>query len=356
MSAPLLVLSGLRKRFGATVAVDGVELEIGAGEFFALLGGSGCGKSTLLRLIAGLERPDEGRVWLDGRDITELPPHRRPLHTMFQSYALFPHLSVADNIAFGLRRQGWSRPAIAARVAEMLRLVQLEGLGGRRPHQLSGGQQQRVALARALAPRPRLVLLDEPLSALDRRLREAMRAELKAIQREVGITFVAVTHDQEEAMGLATRMAVMERGRLLQVDSPRAIYERPANRFVASFIGQVNLLAWRAPGRGRRLALPLPGAGDGVRGRGGAARRPGSARAPPREAEAAPAGRGRRGKPACARGSPGSSTAARARCSGWARAVWSSSPSTRTASGEADPAHRRGGRARLRARRRGAPP
>ncbi|MCS6781437.1 MAG: ATP-binding cassette domain-containing protein, partial [Geminicoccaceae bacterium] len=151
---------------------------MGAGEFFALLGGSGCGKSTLLRLIAGLERPDEGRVWLDGRDITELPPHRRPLHTMFQSYALFPHLSVADNIAFGLRRQGWSRPAIAARVAEMLRLVQLEGLGGRRPHQLSGGQQQRVALARALAPRPRLVLLDEPLSALDRRLREAMRAEL----------------------------------------------------------------------------------------------------------------------------------------------------------------------------------
>lgn len=247
MSAPpLLVLCGVRKRFGTTLAVQGVDLEVHAGEFFALLGGSGCGKSTLLRIIAGLERPDEGQVLLEGRDITKTPPYRRPLHTMFQHYALFPHLSVADNIAFGLRRQGWARTAIAERVAEMLRLTHLEDLAHRRPHQLSGGQQQRVALARALAPRPRLVLLDEPLSALDRKLRQAMRAELAAIQREVGITFIAVTHDQEEAMSLASRVAVMEQGRILQIDRPQRLYERPRDRFVASFIGQVNFLPGEA--------------------------------------------------------------------------------------------------------------
>ncbi len=247
MSAPpLLVVRGVHKRFGATLALRGVDLEVHAGEFFALLGGSGCGKSTLLRVIAGLERPDEGRVLLEGRDITKTPPYRRPLHTMFQHYALFPHLSVADNIAFGLRRQGWARTAIAERVAEMLRLTHLEELAHRRPHQLSGGQQQRVALARALAPRPRLVLLDEPLSALDRKLRQAMRAELAAIQREVGITFIAVTHDQEEAMSLASRVAVMEQGRILQIDRPQTLYERPRDRFVASFIGQVNFLPGEA--------------------------------------------------------------------------------------------------------------
>jgi putrescine transport system ATP-binding protein len=248
--APLLVLRDLRKSFGATVAVDGVDLEVHAGEFFALLGASGCGKSTLLRLIAGLERPDAGQIILEGRDITAEPPYRRPLHTMFQNYALFPHLSVADNIAFGLRRQGWSKAAIGARVEEMLRLTHLEGFARRKPHQLSGGQQQRVALARALAPRPRLVLLDEPLSALDRKLRQAMRAELSAIQREVGITFIAVTHDQEEAMALASRVAMMDRGRILQVDRPQALYERPASRLVAGFIGLINLLPGRAEADG----------------------------------------------------------------------------------------------------------
>ncbi|GIX33095.1 MAG: spermidine/putrescine ABC transporter ATP-binding protein [Lysobacterales bacterium] len=261
MSEALLVLRGLSKRFGATAAVDGVDLEILPGEFFALLGGSGCGKSTLLRLIAGLERPDGGAILLEGRDITREPPYRRPLHMMFQNYALFPHLTVAENIAFGLRRQGWRTPAIAARVEEMLALTHLTELAQRKPHQLSGGQQQRVALARALAPRPRLVLLDEPLSALDRKLRQAMRTELAAIQREVGITFIIVTHDQEEAMSLASRVAVMDKGRILQVDRPQALYERPRDRFVASFIGQVNVLAGTFRSDGGRLLFDCPALG-----------------------------------------------------------------------------------------------
>src|SRR5262245_49358415 len=198
--APLLRIIGLTKRFGGMVAVDNLALDIHAGEFFALLGPSGCGKSTLLRMLAGFETPDEGRILLDGADIAAVPPHQRPINMMFQSYALFPHLSVAGNIAFGLKRAGMNRRDIAARVAEMMTLVQLEGLDRRRPDQLSGGQRQRVALARSLALRPRMLLLDEPLAALDRKLRESTQAELLDVQRKLGTTFIIVTHDQDEAM------------------------------------------------------------------------------------------------------------------------------------------------------------
>ena len=239
---PLVRFDNVSRRFGDVAAVDRLSLGIYRNEFFALLGPSGCGKTTLLRMLAGFETPDEGGVVLDGRDIVAMPPHRRPVNMMFQSYALFPHLSVAGNIAFGLRQDGLAKPAIAARVDEMLALVKLEGLGGRRPDQLSGGQRQRVALARSLAKRPQVLLLDEPMAALDKKLREETQFELMELQGRLGVTFVIVTHDQEEAMTVAHRIAVMDRGRIVQVATPAEIYEQPRSRWVAEFIGDVNLI------------------------------------------------------------------------------------------------------------------
>jgi spermidine/putrescine ABC transporter ATP-binding subunit len=239
---PLLEIAGLRVAYGQTTAVDAFHLSVEAGELFVLLGGSGSGKTTLLRTIAGFLRPAAGTIRLRGEAIDALPPHRRPVNTMFQSYALFPHMTVADNIAFGLRRSGLDRRAARGRVTEMLDLVQLGGFGDRRPHQLSGGQQQRVALARSLAPRPALLLLDEPLSALDPALRDATRGELMRVQRLLGTTFILVTHDQQEALMMATRIGVMQNGKLAQVGHPAALYERPACRFVAEFLGSANVL------------------------------------------------------------------------------------------------------------------
>ena len=241
-AAPLLRIEGVSKRFGGFAAVDGVTLSIRQGEFFALLGGSGSGKSTLLRMLAGLVEPDAGRILLDGQDMTGVPPHARPVNMMFQSYALFPHMTVAQNIAFGLRMEGAAKALIRDRVAEMLALVRMEGFGDRKPAALSGGQRARIALARALAKRPRLLLLDEPLSALDKTLREAMQFELRAIQDRSGTTFVIVTHDQQEAMTTATRLAVMDRGRLVQVGTPGEVYEFPNSRFIAEFLGSANIL------------------------------------------------------------------------------------------------------------------
>ena len=250
MTAPAAAGGFLRieevvKAFGGVVAVNRVSLELAQGEIFALLGSSGCGKTTLLRMVAGFEAPTEGRILLEGRDLVGLPPYERPLNMMFQSYALFPHLSVADNVAFGLKRAGMPAAQIASRVESLLKLVQLTRLAQRKPHQLSGGQQQRVALARSLARQPRLLLLDEPLGALDRKLREETRIELLQIIRQVGVTCLLVTHDQEEAMTMATRMAVMHEGRVAQVGTPAEIYEAPGSRFVADFIGNVNLLDGR---------------------------------------------------------------------------------------------------------------
>ena len=237
----LLEIDGASKRFGATAAVDDVSLTVERGAFYALLGPSGCGKTTLLRMIAGFETPDSGRIVIDGIDVTGLPPYARPVNMMFQSYALFPHMDVAGNVAFGLRQERMDRRRIAARVAEMLALVQMSGYERRRPHELSGGQRQRVALARALAKMPKLLLLDEPLAALDRKLRAETRLELTGIQERVGITFLVVTHDQEEALSMASCVAVMDRGRVVQTGAPAEIYERPASRFVADFVGEVNL-------------------------------------------------------------------------------------------------------------------
>jgi putrescine transport system ATP-binding protein len=237
----LLEIREVSKNFGTVAAVDRVSLAVERGELFALLGPSGCGKTTLLRLIAGLETPDSGRIVIDGSDVTELPPYRRPVNMMFQSYALFPHLDVAGNVAFGLKQEGMERRRREARVAEMLALVQMADYARRRPHELSGGQRQRVALARALAKMPKLLLLDEPLAALDRKLREETRLELIGIQERVGTSFVFVTHDQEEALGMASRIAVMDSGRVAQIGSAAEIYERPGSRFVADFVGAVNL-------------------------------------------------------------------------------------------------------------------
>jgi putrescine transport system ATP-binding protein len=243
MSAPaFLQIRHIVKDFDGHRAVDDVSIDIAKGEVFALLGSSGCGKTTLLRVLAGFETPTSGTITLDGHDLAGLPPYERPMNMMFQSYALFPHLSVFDNIAFGLRRDGLAAPEIAARVEAMLKLVQLGGYAKRKPHQLSGGQQQRVALARSLAKKPQLLLLDEPLGALDRKLREETQIELANIIHEVGVTCVMVTHDQEEAMTMASRIAVMSAGRFLQVGAPAEIYETPSSRFVADFIGNVNLM------------------------------------------------------------------------------------------------------------------
>ena len=236
-----LVTEKLVKRFDEAVAVDEVSLSIKKGEIFALLGSSGCGKSTLLRMLAGFETPTKGRILLGGQDVAGMPPYERPVNMMFQSYALFPHLNIWENVAFGLKREGLSKDEVQKRTDEMLALVQLTPYAKRKPHQLSGGQQQRVALARSLAKKPKLLLLDEPLGALDKKLREQTQFELVNIIEKVGVTVVMVTHDQEEAMTMASRIAIMSKGRVLQVGTPKEIYEYPANRFVADFIGNVNL-------------------------------------------------------------------------------------------------------------------
>ena len=241
-ATPAVDIRGITKRFDDVVAVDAVDMQIADGEFFAMLGPSGCGKTTTLRMIAGLEFPTEGSLKIFGAEVGTLPPNKRPVNTVFQSYALFPHMNVLDNVAFGLRMSGVDRSTVRQRAAEMIGLVRLSGMENRRPSQMSGGQQQRVALARALVNEPKVLLLDEPLGALDLKLRQDMQLELKSLQRRLGISFVFVTHDQDEALTMSDRIAVMNNGRLLQVGSPEDIYERPVNRFVADFIGTTNLL------------------------------------------------------------------------------------------------------------------
>ncbi len=254
-----LSIRGLTVRFGAVTALDGLDLTVRRGEFFLLLGGSGSGKTTLLRVVGGFVRPVAGNITLDGADLSRVPPHRRPVNTVFQSGALFPHLSVAANIGFGPRQRGMTRAATEARVRELLSLVRLDGYGARRPHELSGGQQQRVALARGLAAEPRLLLLDEPLSALDRGLRAETAAELVRLQKRLGTTFIQVTHDQQEALTMADRIGVMQAGRMAQVGTPREVFARPASRFVAEFMGVANL--WDGVVRNDGLTMEIAGIG-----------------------------------------------------------------------------------------------
>ena len=242
-SRTILHLESVTRRFGAEVAVNDVDLAVKQGELFALLGSSGCGKTTLLRMIAGFEIPDEGKVLIDGQDMTGVPPYERPVNMVFQSYALFPHMTVAQNVAYGLKQEGMARSERDDRVAEVLQLVELSALSKRKPDQLSGGQRQRVALARGLAKRPKILLLDEPLGALDRKLRERTQFELVNLQERIGITFIMVTHDQEEAMTMSDRIAVMDAGRIRQTGAPREVYEFPNSPFVANFIGAANLLS-----------------------------------------------------------------------------------------------------------------
>jgi len=264
MSAAILAINGLSKHFGGQPALTAIELSVEQGEFIALLGPSGCGKTTLLRCIAGFLTPEAGTVRLAGEDVTRLPPYRRPLNTVFQSYALFPHMSVAENVAYGPRRQGVAKDEAAKRASEALELVGLAGFGERLPGQLSGGQQQRVALARAIVNRPQLLLLDEPLSALDLKLRKKVQGELKQIQHRLGIAFLFVTHDQDEAMTLADRIVLMNRGRIEQIGRGQDIYAHPVTRFAADFIGDANLLAVARHGDGRFSlldgAITLPAA------------------------------------------------------------------------------------------------
>jgi len=259
---PLLEIRNVTRRFGPLLAVDDVSLSVEAGEFFTLLGPSGCGKTTLLRMIAGFDQPDAGSIALDGVDMADKLPEARPIHTVFQSYALFPHMTVAQNIAFPLRMARQSDEVVTAKVRDSLNLVHLEDKGGHFPHELSGGQKQRVALARSLVNRPRLLLLDEPLGALDAKLREEMQIELIDMQREVGITFVFVTHSQSEALALSTRIAVMNRGRVEQLDEPSRIYSYPKNRFVADFIGKINMLEGELFGIDAQARLRVPGLGE----------------------------------------------------------------------------------------------
>jgi spermidine/putrescine transport system ATP-binding protein len=257
---PIVRFEAVTKRFGDTLAVDRLDLDIARGEFVTLLGPSGCGKSTTLRMLGGFERPTAGRVLLDGQDVTGEPPYRRDVNMVFQDYALFPHMSVARNIAFGLEMKGADRDTIAARVADLLALVQLSGLAEREPAQLSGGQRQRIALARALAPDPKVLLLDEPLGALDAKLRQQMQIELKRIQEQTGKTFLFVTHDQEEALTMSDTVVVMNAGRIEQTGSPAELYHRPRGRFVAGFIGDTNFLTCEVNGaEGTRLHLDWAG-------------------------------------------------------------------------------------------------
>ncbi|RWM96356.1 MAG: ABC transporter ATP-binding protein [Mesorhizobium sp.] len=266
MSEPrtLLAIDNVSKNFGRVTAIDGISLDIRENEFFALLGPSGCGKTTLLRMLAGFETPNEGRILLDGRDIARIPPNKRPVNLMFQSYALFPHMSVRANVSYGLEMERLPAKEIRSRVDAILATTELVAFADRKPEQLSGGQKQRVALARALVKRPRLLLLDEPLGALDKKLRGAMQLELKRLQHEVGITFVIVTHDQEESLVMADRMAVLRDGKLLQCDTPHAVYEHPADRFVADFIGVMNFVPGKAAddgvmaANGARIAGTVP--------------------------------------------------------------------------------------------------
>ena len=297
-----LRIVGVTKRFGTFTAVDDLTLTVPAGSFFALLGPSGCGKTTTLRMVAGLEKPTDGRILLGAGDITELRPYQRPVNTVFQSYALFPHLTITENVAFGLRRRGVKR--VLPQVEEMLELVELSGYGKRKPAQLSGGQQQRVALARALINRPQLLLLDEPLGALDLKLRRQMQIELKRIQTEVGITFVHVTHDQEEAMTMADTIAVMHAGRVEQLGTPVDLYERPASRYVANFLGQSNCLEGTVQEVGAGQTVVLVGdCALTVPGRHGRAGDALSIGVRPEKTVALPAGEHR--DPALANGIPG---------------------------------------------------
>ena len=253
-SKPYISFENVTKKFGDFTAVNDLSLIIYEREFFALLGASGCGKSTLLRMLAGFDNPTAGRILLDGQDLRGIPPYRRPANMMFQSYALFPHMTVENNIAFGLKQEGMPKADIDKRVGEMLELVKLESFAKRKPHQLSGGQRQRVALARSVAKRPKVLLLDEPLGALDKKLREETQFELMDLQQELGMTFIIVTHDQEEAMTMADRIAIMDKGKIMQVATPPEVYEAPASRFVADFVGTVNLFEGKVTARENGVA------------------------------------------------------------------------------------------------------
>jgi putrescine transport system ATP-binding protein len=265
---PFIRIEGVTKRFGTFTAVDGVSLTVLKGEIFSLLGGSGCGKTTLLRMLAGFEAPSEGRIFIDGQDMTDLPPYERPVNMMFQSYALFPHMTVERNIAYGLKHEDMTAGQRRDRVREMLDLVQLAEFSHRKPHQISGGQRQRVALARALAKQPKLLLLDEPLAALDKKLREHTQFELMDIQDKTGTTFIVVTHDQEEAMTLSSRLAVMDKGRIMQIGTATEVYEYPASRFVAGFIGSINAFEGTVRGvSGDLVEIAVPDLGGAVTAR-----------------------------------------------------------------------------------------